>query len=51
MSELKLEQHTNIKSLMKLSNTDYEIREMLVYIYEENAMKKLQFTIGLSVFF
>ena len=34
MSELELEQRTNIKFLVKL-----EIREMLVQVYGDNAMK------------
>ena len=40
MSELELEQGTNIKFLVKLGKTGNEIREMLVQVYGDNAMKK-----------
>ena len=40
MSELELEQRTNIKFLVKLEKCGNEIREMLVKIYRDNAMKK-----------
>jgi len=40
MSELELEQQTNIKFLVKLGNSGNEIREMLVQVYGDNAMKK-----------
>ena len=41
MSELKLrEQRTNIKFLVKLGKSGNEIREMLVQVYGDNAMKK-----------
>ena len=40
MSELELEQRTNIKFLVKLGNSGNEIREMLVQVYGDNAMKK-----------
>jgi len=40
MSELELEQGTNIKFLVKLGKSGNEIREMLVQVYEDNAMKK-----------
>jgi len=40
MSKLELEQRTNIKFLVKLGKSGNEIREMLVQVYGENAMKK-----------
>jgi len=40
MSELKLEQRTNIKLLVNLGKSGNEIREMLVQVYGDNAMKK-----------
>ena len=40
MSELELDQRTNIKFLVKLGRSGNEIREMLVQIYRDNAMKK-----------
>jgi len=40
MSELELEQRTNIKFLAKLVKSGNEIREMLVQVYGDNAMKK-----------
>jgi len=40
MSELELEQRANIKFLVKLGKSGNEIREMLVQIYGNNAMKK-----------
>jgi len=40
MSELKLEQQTNIKFLVKLGKSGNEIREMLVQVYGDNGMKK-----------
>ena len=40
MSELELEQRTNNKFLVKLGKKGNEIREMLVQICEDNAMKK-----------
>jgi hypothetical protein len=40
MSELELEQRKNIKLLVKLKNSGNEIREMLVQVYGDNAMKK-----------
>jgi len=40
MSEFQLEQQTNIKFLVKLGNSGNEIREMLVQVYRDNAMKK-----------
>ena len=39
MSELELEQRTNIKFLVKLWKSGNEIREMLVQVYGDNAMK------------
>ena len=39
MSELVLEQRTNIKFLVKLGKSGNEIRELLVQIYGDNAMK------------
>ena len=40
MSELELEQRTNIKFLVKLGKSGNEIREILVQVYWDNAMKK-----------
>jgi len=40
MSELELEQRTNVKFLVKLGKSGNEIREMLVQVYGDNAMKK-----------
>jgi hypothetical protein len=40
MSELELEQRTNIIFLVKLRKTGNEIREMLVQVYGDNTMKK-----------
>jgi len=40
MSELVLEQRTNIKFLVKLGKSGNEIREMLVQVYGDNVMKK-----------
>jgi len=40
MSELELEWHMNIKFLVKLGKNGNEIREMLVQVYGDNAMKK-----------
>ena len=40
MSELELEQRMNIKFLVKLGKSGNEIREMLVQVYGDNAMKK-----------
>jgi len=40
MSELELEQRTDIKFLVKLGKSGNEIREMLVQVYGDNAMKK-----------
>jgi hypothetical protein len=40
MSELELEQRTNIKFLYKLGKSGNEIREMLVQVYGDNAVKK-----------
>jgi len=40
MSELELEQRTNIKFLVKLGRSGNEIREMLVQVYGDNTMKK-----------
>jgi len=40
MSELELEQRTNIKFLVKLGKGGNEIREMLVQVYGDNAMSK-----------
>ena len=40
MSELELEQRTNIKFLVKLGKSGNEIREMLVQVYWDNSMKK-----------
>ena len=39
ISELKLEQRTNIKFLVKPGKSGNEIREMLVQVYGDNAMK------------
>jgi len=40
MSELELEQRTNIKFLVKLAKNGNEIRQMLVQVYGDNDMKK-----------
>jgi len=40
MSEFELEQRTNIKFLVKLGKGGNEIREMLVQVYWDNAMKR-----------
>jgi len=40
MLELELEQQMNIKFLVKLGKSGNEIREMLVQVYGDNAMKK-----------
>jgi len=40
MSELELEQQTHIKFLVKLGKSGNEIREILVQVYGDNAMKK-----------
>jgi len=40
MSELELEQRTNIKFRVKLGKSGNEIREMLVQVYGVKAMKK-----------
>ena len=40
MSELELEQQTNIIFLVELGKSGNEIREMLVQVYGDNAMKK-----------
>ena len=39
LSELELEQRTNIKFLVKLGKSGNEIGEMLVKVYGDNAMK------------
>jgi len=40
MSELELEQRTNIKFLVKLGKSGNEIRKMLVQVYGDSVMKK-----------
>jgi hypothetical protein len=40
MSELKLQQQTNITVLVKLGKSGSKIREMLVQVYGDIAMKK-----------
>jgi len=40
MLELELEQRTNIKFLVKLGKSGNEIRQVLVQVYGDNAMKK-----------
>ena len=40
MSELELEQRTDITFLGKFGKSGNEIREMLVQVYGDNAMKK-----------
>jgi hypothetical protein len=40
MSERELEQQTNITFLVKLGKSGSEIREILVQVYGDNAMKK-----------
>ena len=42
MSELELEQRTNIKFPVKLGKSGNEIREMLVQVYGDKAMKKTE---------
>ena len=39
MWELEYEQRTNIKLIVKLGKSGNEIREMLVQVYRDNAMK------------
>jgi len=46
MSEFELEQQMNIKFLVKLGKIGNEIREVLVQVYRDNAVKKKQFTGG-----
>jgi cellulose synthase/poly-beta-1,6-N-acetylglucosamine synthase-like glycosyltransferase len=41
LSELELEQRTNVKFLDKLGKRGNKIREMLVQVYGNNAMKKI----------
>jgi len=50
MSELELEQRTNNKFLVKLGKKGNEIREMLVQICEDNAMKKTAVYRGVKSF-
>jgi hypothetical protein len=50
MSELELEQQMNIKFLVKLCNSRSKIREMLVQVCENNAMKKTVVYSGRHVF-
>ena len=50
MSELELEQRTNIKFIVKLGKSGTEIREMLVQVYRDNAMKKTAVYSGWNVF-
>jgi len=40
MSDLELEQRTNIKFLVKIGKSGNEIREMLVQVYGDNAVNK-----------
>ena len=40
MLELELEQQTNVKFLVTLGKSGNKIREMLVQVYGDNAMKK-----------
>jgi len=40
MLELELEQRTNIKFFVKLGKSGNKIREMLMQVYRDNAMKK-----------
>ena len=40
ISELELEQRTNIEFLVKLGKSGNEIREMVVQVYRDNGMKK-----------
>ena len=40
MSDLELEQQTNIKFLVKIGKSGNKIREMLLQVYGDNAMKK-----------
>jgi len=41
MSELELEQRTDIKFLVKLGKSGNEIPEMSVQVYRDNAVKKI----------
>jgi hypothetical protein len=41
MSELELEQRTNIKFPVKLGKSESEVREMFMLVYGYNAMKKI----------
>ena len=50
VSELELEQQTNTKFLVKLGQSGNEIREMLVQVYGDNAVKKQKFTVGETFF-
>ena len=49
MSELELEQRTNIKFLVKLGNSGNKIREMLAQVCGDNAWRKQQFPSGWNV--
>ena len=50
ISELELEQRTNIKFLVKLGKSGIKIREMLGQIYRENAMKNSSLQAGETFF-
>jgi len=50
MSELELEQRMNIKFLVKLGKSGNKIREMLVQVYGDNAMKKTAVYVGEMLF-
>jgi hypothetical protein len=43
MSELELEQRTNIKFPVKIEKSGIEIRDILAQMYGDNAMKKTAF--------
>jgi hypothetical protein len=51
MSELELEQRTNIKFLVKLGKSGDEIRKLLVPVYGDNAMKKTALYKWVKLFF
>jgi len=50
MSELELNLQTNIKFLVKLGKSGNEIREMLVQVCRDNAMKKTAVYKGVKLF-
>jgi len=50
MSERELEQRANIKFLVKLGKSGNEIRQMLVKVYGDNAMKKYYLSMSVRRF-